>query len=139
MFHDFKVWKALTALQGASNTVCLSLCAFVFKYFIYITEFLDVATGKELICQCRRHYRPGFSGWVWKISGGGNGYPIQYSCLENPMDREGWRATVLRVAKRWTWLSMHHNIARQISLHYPIFTYKTQNLRIFVEILPLTF
>ena len=26
--------------------------------------------------------------------GGGNGYPLQYSCLENPMDREVWRATV---------------------------------------------
>ena len=26
--------------------------------------------------------------------GGGNGYPLQYSCLENPMDRGTWRATV---------------------------------------------
>ena len=25
--------------------------------------------------------------------GEGNGYPLQYSCLENPMDREAWRAT----------------------------------------------
>ena len=63
--------------------------------------------------------------------------PTQYSCLENPMDRRTWRATVLRVAKHRTWLSMHHNIALQISLHYPIFMYRTQNLRIFVEILPL--
>jgi len=28
-----------------------------------------------------------------------NGYPLQYSCLENPMDRGAWRATVCRVAK----------------------------------------
>ena len=26
--------------------------------------------------------------------GGGNGTPLQYSCLENPMDREAWQATV---------------------------------------------
>ena len=26
--------------------------------------------------------------------GGGHGYPLQYSCLENPMDRGGWRPTV---------------------------------------------
>ena len=26
--------------------------------------------------------------------GGGHGNPVQYSCLENPMDREAWRATV---------------------------------------------
>ena len=31
--------------------------------------------------------------------GGGNDSPLQYSCLENPMDRGSWRATVLGVAK----------------------------------------
>ena len=31
--------------------------------------------------------------------GGGHGNPLQYSCLENPMDREAWLATVHRVAE----------------------------------------
>ena len=31
--------------------------------------------------------------------GGGNGNPLQYSCLENPMDREAWRAIVHGVTK----------------------------------------
>ena len=31
--------------------------------------------------------------------GGGNGNPLQYSCLENPVDRGAWRATVHEVAK----------------------------------------
>ena len=31
--------------------------------------------------------------------GGGNGNPLQYSCLENPMDREVWQVTVRGVAK----------------------------------------
>ena len=35
----------------------------------------------------------------------GNGYPLQYSCLENPMDRGAWRATVYEVAKSQTRLS----------------------------------
>ena len=35
----------------------------------------------------------------------GNGNPLQYSCLENPMDGGAWRVTVYRVAKSWTWLS----------------------------------
>ena len=34
--------------------------------------------------------------------GGGNGNPLQYSCLENPMDRGAWRATVYRVTKSQT-------------------------------------
>ena len=37
--------------------------------------------------------------------GGGNGNPLQYSGLENPMDRGAWRATVHGVTKRWTRLS----------------------------------
>ena len=37
--------------------------------------------------------------------GGGHGNPLQYSCLENPMDRGAWRATVHGVAKSWTQLS----------------------------------
>ena len=34
-----------------------------------------------------------------------NGNPLQYSCLENPMDREAWQATVHGTAKSWTRLS----------------------------------
>ena len=42
--------------------------------------------------------------------GGGDGNPLQYSCLENSMDRGTWWATVHGVTKSWTrlkWLSMH--------------------------------
>ena len=34
--------------------------------------------------------------------GGGHGNPLHYSCLEDPMDRGVWRATVRRVSKSWT-------------------------------------
>ena len=42
--------------------------------------------------------------------GGGHGNPLQYTCLENPMDRGTWQATVHSVIRSWTqpkWLSMH--------------------------------
>ena len=42
-----------------------------------------------------------------RYPGRGNGNPLQYSCLENPMDRGDWRATVHRVSKSQTWLNMH--------------------------------
>ena len=37
-----------------------------------------------------------------KSLGGGHGNPLQYSCLENPVDRGAWQATVHRVTKSWT-------------------------------------
>ena len=40
--------------------------------------------------------------------GGGSGNPLQYSCLENPMDRGAWQAIVHRVAKSQTQLSDFH-------------------------------
>ena len=45
-----------------------------------------------------------------RFPGGGHGNPLQYSCLENPMDRGAWQATVHRVAKIWTQL-------KQLSMH----------------------
>ena len=39
--------------------------------------------------------------------GGGNGNPLQQSCLENSMDRGAWKATVHGVAKSRARLSMH--------------------------------
>ena len=39
--------------------------------------------------------------------GEGNGNSLQYSCLENPMDRGGWWATVHGVTKSWTWNSAY--------------------------------
>ena len=40
-----------------------------------------------------------FDPWSGKIPGEGNGNPLLYSCLENPMDRGAWRATVHVVAE----------------------------------------
>ena len=47
-----------------------------------------------------RHEIPGLG----RAPGGGHGNPLQYSCLENPMDRGAWRATVHGVTKSWTQL-----------------------------------
>ena len=45
-----------------------------------------------------------------KPPGEGNGYPLQYSCLENSIDRRAWWATIHRITKSLTrlkWLSTH--------------------------------
>ena len=36
-----------------------------------------------------------------RFPGGGHGNPLQYYCLENPMEKEAWQATAHRVAKSW--------------------------------------
>ena len=46
----------------------------------------------------------GFNPWVRKIPWRGHGNPLQYSCLENPMDRGAWRAIVDRITQNRTWL-----------------------------------
>ena len=54
--------------------------------------------------------RPRDVGLIPKLGrspGGRNGSPFQYSCLENPMDRGAWWATVCGIAKRWTRLITH--------------------------------
>ena len=52
--------------------------------------------GKESICHAGDLGLISGSG---RSPGEGNGYPLQYSCLENPMDRGAWWATVHGVAK----------------------------------------
>ena len=56
------------------------------------------APGKELTYQGRKPKRHGFSLWVRKMPWRA-WQPVQYSCLENSMDRGAWQATVYRVAK----------------------------------------
>ena len=57
--------------------------------------------GKESACNERN---PGSIPGLGRCLGERNGNPLQYSCLENSMDRGAWWATVYGVAKSWTQL-----------------------------------
>ena len=72
---------------------------------LYIGGFLGDSDGKESACNV------GDLGWIpgsGRSPGEGNGCSLQYSCLENSMDRGAWRATVHRVAESRTGLSDQH-------------------------------
>ena len=56
-------------------------------------------SSKEPTGRCRRRKRPSSVPGLGRPPGGGHGNPLQYSCLENPMDRGAWWATVHRVPK----------------------------------------
>ena len=65
------------------------------------TYFLGGSDGKESVCNAGDL---GLIPGLGRSPGEGNSYPLQYSCLKNPMDREAWQATVRRMAKSRTWL-----------------------------------
>ena len=69
-----------------------------------IMHFPGGSDGKEALCSVGD---PGSILGSGRSSGEGNGSPLHYSCLENPMDREAWWVTVHGVAKSRTWLSTH--------------------------------
>ena len=55
-----------------------------------------------------------FNNQLWQSFGEGNCNPLQYSCLENPMDGEDWEAAVHGVTKSWTlteWLHFHFSLS----------------------------
>ena len=64
--------------------------------------FLGGSAGKESTCNAGDPSSVPGSG---SSAGEGIGYPLQYSCLENPMDRGAWQAGVHGVAKSQTRLS----------------------------------
>ena len=63
----------------------------------YLKGAFQVALWQRISLPCRRHKRDRFDFWVGKIPWRRHGYPLQYSCLENPMDRGAGGATVHKV------------------------------------------
>ena len=69
-----------------------------------ILGFPGESGGKESACNAGDLGSIPVSG---RSPGEGHDTPLQYSCLENPMDKGAWPATVCGVIKSQTWLSMH--------------------------------
>ena len=67
-----------------------------------ITEQLSTHTYTHR--SVARHKRCSSIPGLERSPGEGNGNLLQYSCLENPMDRGAWRATAPRIAQSWIWL-----------------------------------
>ena len=68
--------------------------------FIFL-GFPGGSAGKESACN---EGDLGSISWLGRLPVEGKSYPLQYSCLENPMDREAWRATIHKVTKSRTQL-----------------------------------
>ena len=66
--------------------------------------------GEESVCSAGDTGDVGLISGLGRSPAGGNGNPLQYSCLEKPMGSGVWRATAHRIARSWTQL-------KQLSTH----------------------
>ena len=85
------------ALQCVANRMSYRSSSFPF-----VTVYVGFPGGsdeKETTCNAGD---PASIPGLGRSSGGGNDYPLQYSCLGNPMDRGTWQATVHEIAKSQT-------------------------------------
>ena len=81
--------------------VCVSISAFHIRSSVP-SFFPGSSDGKESACNMGN--LGSISGWG-RSPGEGSGNPLQYSFLDNPMDRGAWWAAVHGIAKSRTWLS----------------------------------
>ena len=79
--------------------IYICVCVFI------LWDFSDSSAGKEYACSVGDTGNAGLIPGSGRSPGEGNGNPLQYSCLGNPMDIGACLATVHGVAKRQTRLS----------------------------------
>ena len=91
----YMLYIMLQYIYYTNNMLLLILCVSCIHYM----GFSDGAIGKEPICQCRRHKLCDSIPGSGRSPGGWHGNPLQYSCLENSMDRGAWWAAVHGVTK----------------------------------------
>ena len=66
------------------------------------------SVSKESVCGAED---PGWTPGSGRSPGGGRGHPLQYSCLENPMDRRAWWATAHGVTEFDTTEGLHFHFS----------------------------
>ena len=79
-----------------------SIFSFLRNHHTVLQGFPYSSAGKESACNAGD---PGSILGLRIFPGEGNGNPLQYSCLENPLNREAWGTTTYGVSISWTRLS----------------------------------
>ena len=110
-FHINTRWPAILF----SFSLCVCVCVYTYillsNYqvsYIHIHTYIWVSQVAIVVknppAKAGDTRDPSTIPWSGRSPGGGHGYPLQYSCLENPIDRGAWQATVNGVTQSRTQL-----------------------------------
>ena len=109
LHNTVKIITVLTLLQSKkenSSEKCrsfLSISVHTHTHTLVYWGFPGGTSGKEPSCQCGKCMKDaGLTPGSGRSPEGGHGNPLQYPCLENPMDRGPWWAAVYTVTQSWT-------------------------------------
>ena len=86
------------------SSVAVNIVVHVFFLIMAFSRLPRWHSDKESACQAGAAGDMGLIPGSGRSPGEGNSSPLQYSCLENPMNRGACSVAVHRVAKSWTWL-----------------------------------
>ena len=106
-----KTQKGLLYIEHLKLLKCyqsLIKCILMIRFPQHTLGFPCGSYDKQSTCSAGD---PGSIPGSWRSPGEGNGYPLQYSCLENSMDRGAWQATILGITKG-------SNMTEQLKLHF---------------------
>ena len=101
-----------------------------YKIKLYGFILMDIPGGSEGKASACNAGDPGSIPGSRRSPGEGNGNPLQYSCLENPMDRGAWKATVHGVTDSWTRLSVFtftfpfHALEKEMATHSSVLAWR---------------
>ena len=94
-FNNFMIKTLKVGIKGTD----LNIIKYIYDKPTGLPQWLS---GKESTCNAGDTGDVGLICGSGRSPGGGHGNPLQYSCLENSMDRAAWQATVHRVTKSQT-------------------------------------
>ena len=120
------LWSLMAGLETV--TMPLDVSFSLLTCWVYTED-------QGLVSRLISHLGPIWFKWVCSMSSGrcygeGNGNPLQYSCLENPMDGGVWEAAVHGVAQSRTWLSYFtftfhfHALEKEMATHSSVLAWR---------------
>ena len=131
-YSMFYLLSLLTKTTGGHQTPTVLIINHIFCCYRYVTT--ETSWCKDIITYSRE---------IRKKIGEGNSTPLQYSCLENPMDGRAWWAAVHGVTKSQTWLSdltftFHfHALEKAMATHSSVLAWRIPGTGEPGELLPM--